>query len=239
MVHVSASLLAAVGCLLSLLVAGSPAPADSPTGFPKGYTAIEPGSAQDKTLEGKTLYPLEWRGVLEAGKPEVYLRGANFEDIEKQAKRLNPKYTIYAPRNATAEAEHRARREKIMTAERESRLVNRQTQAIHCGWPPNYAAAPDYYEVWQGVYYLQSITGDCRANPGPGSCGRVSCSWDNAIYYCNDNNVEHWEPCRWIGDVAGSIADSCWYFNGYNGFYVHGQAFDYRNWNTIVAWGDC
>lgn len=162
----------------------------------------------------------------------------SLQDIEKQAKELNPKYTIFTPRNATAEAAHRAAHEKLLTTERTTPLTRRQTQAIHCGWPPNRFAAPDYFEVWQGVYYLQSITGDCRADPGPGSCGRVSCSWTNAIYYCNDNTVEHWEPCRWIGDVAGSIADSCWYYNGH-GYSVLGQAFDLRNWNTIVANGAC
>jgi len=24
-----------------------------------------------------------------------------------------------------------------------------------------------------------------------------------------DNNSEHWEPCRWIGDVAAEIASQC------------------------------
>ncbi|KAK4455195.1 hypothetical protein QBC34DRAFT_490277 [Podospora aff. communis PSN243] len=230
MVHLS-SLLVIAGCLASL---ASASPAEIPTEYPN----IVPGSPGDKTLEGKTLYPLEWRGVLEAGKPEVYLKGETFEDIEKQAKALNPKYTIFAPRNATAEAEARASREKKMKSGESLLLSSRQTQATHCGWPPTWAAANDYWAVWDGVYYLQSITGDCRANPGPGACGRVSCSWDNAIYYCNDNHVEHWEPCRWIGDVAGNIADSCWWYNGV-GFSVLGQAFDYRNWNTIVAWGDC
>lgn len=73
MVQVSL-LLAAVSCAVSF-VSGSPV--DTPTTIE--YTRIVPGSALDKTLEGKTLYPMQWRGQLEAGKPEVHLKGDTFE----------------------------------------------------------------------------------------------------------------------------------------------------------------
>jgi hypothetical protein len=68
MAHVS-SLLAAFGCLVSLASASE---------IPAGYPNIVPGSPEHKTLEGKTLYPLEWRGVLEAGKPEAHLKDQTF-----------------------------------------------------------------------------------------------------------------------------------------------------------------
>ncbi|KAK4103487.1 hypothetical protein N658DRAFT_484419 [Parathielavia hyrcaniae] len=225
MVRVS-FLLTAVGCAVSL-VSGSPVD-NTPRAVE--YTRIVPGSALDKTLAGRALSPMQWRGQLEAGRPEVHLKGDTFEDIEKQAKALNPNYSIFAPRNATAQAEALAARKQA--------LSSRQTQAVHCGWPPNWAAANDWYRVQEGINYLRGITGDCYQNPGPGACGRVSCSWQNAIYYCNDNNYGIWEPCRWIGDVAAEIADACTY-STFPGWAVHGQAFDWRNWNTIVAHGSC
>lgn len=39
--------------------------------------------------------------------------------------------------------------------------------------------------VW-GINYLRSITGKPKNGPGPNNCGRVSCSWNSAIYWCND-----------------------------------------------------
>lgn len=56
-------------------------------------------------------------------------------------------------------------------------------QMRNCGQPSTWSWAPDANEAWVGALYLRGITGDCRADPR--SCGRVSCSWDNAIYYCN------------------------------------------------------
>ena len=84
---------------------------------------------------------------------------------------------------------------------------------------------------------MKNMRGDCRGRPGPGACDRVSCSWGSAIYYCNDNRHEIWEPCRWIGDVAHSIVSKC-ADRGANGRTL-GQAFDRRQWNVIVAAGDC
>ncbi|KAK0651174.1 hypothetical protein B0T16DRAFT_386656 [Cercophora newfieldiana] len=150
--------------------------------------------------EGYTASPIYWKGVLEEGKPEFELSGYSFEEIEAEAKAINPEYTIFlkdGQANDTAAEDHPA-------------LSARQTPST---WRP----APDAGAVYQGVSHLRGIAGNCRANPGPGVCSRVSCSWDSAIFYCNDNNVEHWEPCRWIGDVANGIAP---YYS------VHGQAFD-------------
>jgi len=44
------------------------------------------------------------------------------------------------------------------------------------------------YRVTQGEEYLAGITGTCYLQPGAtyynSNCGRVSCSWDTAIYFC-------------------------------------------------------
>lgn len=63
MVHLN-PILAAISCLLSL-TAGSPV--DAPR-----------AASEYKPLEEITLAPLQWRGFLEAGKPEVFLKGADF-----------------------------------------------------------------------------------------------------------------------------------------------------------------
>lgn len=37
-----------------------------------------------------------------------------------------------------------------------------------------------------GIKHLNSVPGAPANGPGPGNCGRVSCSYDSAIYWCND-----------------------------------------------------
>lgn len=37
-----------------------------------------------------------------------------------------------------------------------------------------------------GLVYLNGVPGKPTNGPGPGNCGRISCSYDSAIYWCND-----------------------------------------------------
>ena len=58
----------------------------------------------------------------------------------------------------------------------------RETGTVKCwGWPE----ASEYY-ISQGVDYLSDLPGKPSNGPGPGECGRVSCSWSAAIWWCND-----------------------------------------------------
>lgn len=40
--------------------------------------------------------------------------------------------------------------------------------------------------VWEGIDHLGHVSGRPVSVPGPGVCGRVSCSYDSAIWWCND-----------------------------------------------------
>lgn len=40
--------------------------------------------------------------------------------------------------------------------------------------------------IWDGVRYLERLSGSPANGPGPRACGRVSCSWNSAIFWCND-----------------------------------------------------
>lgn len=39
--------------------------------------------------------------------------------------------------------------------------------------------------VVDGINYLRSVPGQPANGPGPGNCGRVSCAYDSAIWWCN------------------------------------------------------
>ncbi|CAP64714.1 uncharacterized protein PODANS_5_9850 [Podospora anserina S mat+] len=43
--------------------------------------------------------------------------------------------------------------------------------------------------IWDGIRYLRTLSGSAKngpGSPGKGNCGRVSCSWSAAIWWCND-----------------------------------------------------
>lgn len=40
--------------------------------------------------------------------------------------------------------------------------------------------------IWEGINHLSHVSGRPVSIPGPGVCGRVSCSYNSAIWWCND-----------------------------------------------------
>lgn len=40
--------------------------------------------------------------------------------------------------------------------------------------------------IKSGISHLRGVSGQPTNGPGPGNCGRVSCSYDSAIWWCND-----------------------------------------------------
>ncbi|KAI3393919.1 hypothetical protein diail_3481 [Diaporthe ilicicola] len=94
--------------------------------------------------------------------------------------------------------------------------------------------------IGDGIDYLRGLKPGRPANgPGPGACGRVSCSWGSAIYWCNDDD-ERKELDSWgrIADGAQTIRDTCWYDAGGASLLTRGQVFDPEGWNVIVRGGD-
>lgn len=53
----------------------------------------------------------------------------------------------------------------------------------YCNIPGGHTSG---WRVKQGIEYLGTVAGTPTEGPGPGACGRVSCSYGAAIYWCND-----------------------------------------------------
>ncbi|KAF4506700.1 hypothetical protein G6O67_006755 [Ophiocordyceps sinensis] len=45
--------------------------------------------------------------------------------------------------------------------------------------------------IINGISYLRRVRGSATSGPGPGNCGRVSCSRNAAIWWCNDNQHDY------------------------------------------------
>ncbi|KAL2848590.1 hypothetical protein BJY01DRAFT_246313 [Aspergillus pseudoustus] len=62
--------------------------------------------------------------------------------------------------------------------------------------------------VMSGIKYLRKVKG--RPHLPANSCGRVSCSWDSAIYWCNDKDHDAYIPSfNNIADGAQVIVNEC------------------------------
>ncbi|CAP71288.1 uncharacterized protein PODANS_6_3365 [Podospora anserina S mat+] len=64
-------------------------------------------------------------------------------------------------------------------------------------------------QIGIGVMYLSRLSGTAGNGPGPENCGRVSCSWNSAIIWCNNNNF--YKELQWtqIAGAAQYVVDQC------------------------------
>ncbi|KAI1262862.1 hypothetical protein F5Y18DRAFT_429733 [Xylariaceae sp. FL1019] len=94
--------------------------------------------------------------------------------------------------------------------------------------------------VQQGIEYLKDLKGTCTNGAGPGNCGRISCSWTAAIYWCNDNDHPVTYDCSHFAETAQHVLSDCHYtFNGGKTIYTWGQAFDTESFNVLVGADNC
>ncbi|KAK3315865.1 hypothetical protein B0H66DRAFT_592148 [Apodospora peruviana] len=112
---------------------------------------------------------------------------------------------------------------------------------VSCGnnGHPDWVGANELAILW-GITYLQNLAGQPSNGPGPGACGRVSCSWKSAIWWCNDNDHTYtlgsWSD---IAQCANEIRDTCWPgpygdSEGTDDTHLVGINFQEGGWNCIV-----
>ncbi|KAF2972521.1 hypothetical protein GQX73_g1167 [Xylaria multiplex] len=78
-------------------------------------------------------------------------------------------------------------------------------QEIKCGGPK---AKPK--PVSEGVDYLLQLSDTIMCSNGPTACGRISCSWDAAIIWCNDKAApSNSFKCKMFAGYADAILGHC------------------------------
>ncbi|KAI1325091.1 hypothetical protein F5Y16DRAFT_423310 [Xylariaceae sp. FL0255] len=95
----------------------------------------------------------------------------------------------------------------------------------------------DVQRIFEGSTYLTNLKGSCGMN-GPRVCGRISCSWNSAIYWCNDNEGYTEYDCSSFAPYA-QIANGLCMFTYHNDLLTLGQAFTTENFNVIVGSDSC
>ncbi|TDZ31475.1 hypothetical protein C8035_v001348 [Colletotrichum spinosum] len=87
----------------------------------------------------------------------------------------------------------------------------------------------------EGIAYLKDVKGKPVNGPGPGMCGRVSCSWQTSIWWCNDDGVtKELESFSVIAYGAQMVYDYC-PLEKFQEYFANGQAFHKtENINVII-----
>lgn len=116
----------------------------------------------------------EWEVEVSPGGPLVNLSGT-IEEVHTELLKLNPDWDTHY----LAEKETRGIADTTSSIQKRSFDLS----SYFCGgrWP-----ACLWAEIRHGVSYLRGVQGRPVNGAGPGNCGRVSCSYDSAIWWCND-----------------------------------------------------
>lgn len=101
---------------------------------------------------------------------QTHILNGTIQEVVAQAVEINPSYKLSSAKRA------------VDTSAIEARSLTKRN--IICGnWP-----LADKGRILEGINYLNHLPASDRPTngPGPGNCGRVSCSYNSAIWWCND-----------------------------------------------------
>ncbi|PIA99143.1 hypothetical protein CB0940_03813 [Cercospora beticola] len=181
--------------------------------------ALPAGADGIEEFKAYSFEPLQWKVPASPGGPLVKMNGT-VQEVIAQLRELNPHF------DESSESGHDTLQKRLDF-----------TGAIyHCHQPWN----SGYRDIVEdGITYLRKVGGVPNAGPGPASCARVSCSYNGAIVWCNDNP----EPKTLFS--FGSIADGAQFLvnncklRSPTDTDIGGRVFHNTGWNVAVERADC
>ncbi|CEI67741.1 hypothetical protein FVEN_g9549 [Fusarium venenatum] len=184
-------------------------------------------------MEGYEVVPMQWKGVIKEGEAPVSLNGT-IESIIAQIQEINPEFQL-------VEEEPEA----------SSELEARSQSNIICNVGGN-GGNVDVVAARREQRYLRSLgTSVCGVDGGPGKCARISCSYGDAIWLCNDNTHYIQPRCSYLADYVDNIIARCATTTNsppctvrpcppsWSAQFVRGQQFDTDRYNVIVGRSNC
>ncbi|GAM35627.1 hypothetical protein TCE0_017r04105 [Talaromyces pinophilus] len=180
-------------------------------------------------IPGYNIVDIEWEVQVTAGGPTVNVTGT-VEEVYAHLKTINPDFeTEFPPIDHKNSIEARAADYSVSSYFCQGRWAG-------CSWS----------RIQQGISYLDGVPGRPSNGPGPGNCGRVSCSYNSAIYWCNDKLTRRdWgvkntyqytlDGFYDIASGASFIGQTCLIGTDT----TSGQVFYADNWNVIVRGDSC
>ncbi|KAJ0423209.1 hypothetical protein BJY00DRAFT_310337 [Aspergillus carlsbadensis] len=181
-------------------------------------------SANPDAPEGYGVDTIEWDVQVTPNGEFVTLNGT-LEDVHAELLELNPRWD-----------------EEFLTDENEGNPLAKRTDFYGsktvCG---KFGSSARFKPIQNGIKYLRGVSGHPRAGPGPAKCARVSCSYNSAIWWCNDSkSSKTLNSFGSIADGAAYVLSHCTVSGpGISNPSVNGQVFHKTNWNVYVRGASC
>lgn len=133
-------------------------------------------------MPGYGIVELSWEVIPAPGQSPIILNGT-VEQVHSQLLEINPKYQaeVFEKREDLLAAPTAATAATDLT-EPTAVAHSAQVWRIQCGGYDSASTKP----INDGIKYLNGIAGQPKNGPGPNNCGRVSCSYNSSIWWCND-----------------------------------------------------
>ncbi|KAF6803853.1 hypothetical protein CMUS01_14989 [Colletotrichum musicola] len=177
----------------------------------------------EKALEDYKVWIPQWDFEVTPSGDHVVLNGT-VEQVVEQLRESNPKLMVSFNLSGKDGQEITALGENVPALPLS--LFRTQCHAFRPGAVVSWAA---------GIRYLEAVPGKPANGPGPGECGRVSCSYNTQIWWCNeDTKTKTLASFRHIADGARAAYMDCtdnqFYINYASGKAIHKT----DNWNVVV-----
>ncbi|KAF9881493.1 hypothetical protein CkaCkLH20_00639 [Colletotrichum karsti] len=182
-------------------------------------------SAMEAPIPGYDVFIPEWE-VKATPDGETLRINGTVEEVVAELEQINPHYR----RSIGLD-------DPTLMARQQEELEKRQMVQFHRqnGICDHFRGA-DTGQIMAAVQYLNWVTGRPRNGGGPANCGRVSCGYKTAVWFCNDApQPRELRSFRDISDGVYAIQNVCHKSRkSYSG-----QAFHVDMWNVIIRWEDC
>ncbi|KAK4227636.1 hypothetical protein QBC38DRAFT_363874 [Podospora fimiseda] len=185
---------------------------------------------------GYSIVPLTWSLPLDPSSPStLHEFNGTVQQVHAQLLSLNPNWDIDFNFNITTSSSISSIPDPIPSS-----LSKRDW--TDCSAPSTHGPALDRNAIYWGIEYLRGLSGQAQRGPGPRSCGRVSCSWNSAIWYCNNNSYTKYMPWYHIANAAEVLWHNCQYFLSnwwFAGWVIKGERWHDDGWFVIIAEEGC
>ncbi|RYP04421.1 hypothetical protein DL765_010197 [Monosporascus sp. GIB2] len=153
------------------------------------------GPSPSTAAQTETAVPMMFTGALRVGGPNVTYSGT-LQSIIKQIRAENPHYPF---RNRTTFP---------ITPGASTKFGDTGNQNnVFCGVGGDGWA--DKEAIVEAITHLRGLTSACYALPGPGFCGRISCSYNSPVWWCNDKPKIVDYSCSFFADFVQTITNEC------------------------------
>ncbi|KAL2688959.1 hypothetical protein Neosp_003009 [[Neocosmospora] mangrovei] len=188
--------------------------------------------ASAETFDGMEVVPVKWELELKPGGEVVNLTGT-VEEVYPQLLDLNPTYDQdWAGHDDETDDEGFVDPEKRDSDNPASVLWKRSTfksSNINC---KKYTWASCHF-IRKGIEYLRKVKG--KPVNDPGKCGRVSCSENSGIYWCNSaSGKKTLNSFGSVADGAQAVHNKCYDPDG-QFCWVRGKAWHTTKWYVSVT----